>query len=211
MERERGEEGEPTYMESGEVVVVAQAKDVNDNLGHGIASGFGGGGEQRRQLPPSKNMKSQCIICKKYIVKQNMKDHAKVVHKTSEAKVLGHKSVLEMFAQKSQVPRPGAGGGDVAGGKTGDSDSVGDLNFVEDNFENVSAQEEQDKTDDDILPARKVRIICKDASGQAVDASCWTQEEKENLMNQIQSINMKMAEMQMSMASKVVEEVAGRD
>ena len=98
MERERGDEGEPTDMESGEVVVVAQAKDVNDNLGHGIASGFGGGGEQRRHLPPSKNMKSQCIICKKYIVKQNMKDHAKVVHKTSAAKVLGHKSVLEMFA-----------------------------------------------------------------------------------------------------------------
>ena len=57
-----------------------------------------------------------------------------------------------------------------------------------------------------------MRIISKDASEvAAVDASCWTQEEKENLLQQMQTMNIKMTEMQSSMASRVVEEVADED
>ena len=196
--------------------------EINGN--HGISSGFEGSGEHRRHLPPSKNLKSQCIICKKYIVKQNMKDHARKVHRTTEAKVSGHKSVRDMFAPRPQVPRPAAGGGDDPGGKPGVTDSVGGLKSVEDNNQNIAwaAQEDvdqiepkgsdKDNTDDYLLPATIVRIISKDASEVgAVDASCWTQEEKENLLKQIQSMNIKMAEMQISMASRVVEEVADED
>ena len=148
MEEEKVDKGDPTDMENSQEVGMApmeHSKDVNGNLG--ISSGFEGSGEHRKHLPPSKNLKSQCIICKKYIVKQNMKDHARTVHKTTEAKVLGHKSVLEMFAPRPQVPRPAAGGGDDPGGKPGVTDCVGDLRSIQDDIQNISARVGKDDVD----------------------------------------------------------------
>ena len=156
MEEEKVDKGDPTDMENSQEVGMApmeHSKDVNGNLG--ISSGFEGSGEHRRHLPPSKNLKSQCIICKKYIVKQNMKDHARTVHKTTEAKVLGHKSVLEMFAPRAQVPRPATGGGDDLGGKLGvTDDSVGELKSVKDNIQSISAGAVQDEIDQLVAKGR---------------------------------------------------------
>ena len=203
MEEEKDNNGRLSSIES-----IEHQDDENGN-NSSISSVFKAPGELRRHLPPSKIIKLQCVICKKYIVKQNMKDHAKTVHKTTEAKVLGHKSVFEMFspAKRPQVPPAGCGGDDL-GGQQGTA-----LAFIEDVDQNESG--DKDITVDNLLPATKVRIISKDASEVVIaagnDASCWTQEEKESLLKQIESMNKKVADMQISMVNRSVEDIEKED
>ena len=159
-----------------------------------VAASVPVGSGSRGHLPPSKNIKVKCVICKKNIVKQNMKDHAKTVHKTSEAEALGQKSVFDMFAKKLKAPHIESKGSDTQEIISNVDDNQTDFN------QNILVETEQQgkevghRSTENLQPPNKVRIVSVSSS------ACWTKEEKEDLFKQIQALNMKMSEMEINNA-----------
>ena len=53
-----------------------------------------------RKLFRSKSKRERCHICQKEMLLQNLKDHMKNAHNSTEVRVLGQKSLIELFGNK---------------------------------------------------------------------------------------------------------------
>ena len=114
-----------------------------------------------------------------------MKDHAKTVHKTTEARALGQISVLEMMSKKiNAAPK---------------------IDIVTDFNQNIVIENDVD----DNIPAPKVRIVCRDEIDTENRKNVfWKKEEKEQILNELKSLSSKMDKIEINLNEKVEDETA---
>ena len=150
-----------------------------------------GKGNKRKLLPPSKGVKVKCVLCKKTMIRQNLKEHAKTIHNTTEAMASGQLSVMDMMAPKSARPAPISEiFSDENQNVTGTVDNI--TNIVDDSVE-----------EEIIEPAKKVRIIGMDEnSNETKIEGCWSVMEKEQLLTNIQSLTKLLAQIEGKISEK---------